>query len=435
MEGGATTLPTALANVSGPARELALRVVYSPDRAQCRSHPVAGSDLVLIGRDVSESNLRLTDPRLSRLHVRIAFDPRAQMYRVGDAGSSNGTFVNGARIDTALLRPGDVIRAGDSVLVFAEDTAQAEAERTDALARSELSLLLCGETGTGKEVLARSIHERSERTGKFVAMNCAALPRELIAAELFGHTRGAFSGAHQARPGLFMAAERGTLLLDEVGDLPLELQPALLRVLQEKRVRPVGADQEVPMSARILAASHVDLKAAVDAQRFRADLYARLAQYTIRLPALRDRRADVLALFDSLSVERGVSLALSADVAEALTLWSWPFNVRELVTLVSAACVLCRSGATIDLELLRELHPEAAANLARSRARSSASDDEPAREGILLREQLENLLKEHAGNVARVATQLGKPRSQVYRWLRTYGLSAERHRDRSGRSG
>src|SRR4029077_6812650 len=162
----------------------------------------------------------------------------------------------------------------------------------------------------------RKLHEQSGRKGPFVALNCASIPREIIAAELFGHTRGAFSGAAREREGLFRSAQGGTLLLDEIGDMPVDLQAALLRVLQERVVRPVGSDHELPVDVRVLSATHADLQHGMQSGRFRADLYARLAQGVLRLPPLRERRVELVPLLRELGRARGRELNLAAEAAE-----------------------------------------------------------------------------------------------------------------------
>jgi transcriptional regulator with GAF, ATPase, and Fis domain len=406
-----------------------LVVVHSVDRAHVGQEVALSEDFVIVGREHDGAGLCIDDPRLSRVHARFTFDARAGAYRLGDAQSKNGSFVNGQRVETALLKESDVIRMGDTLLVFkSQGLAHLRAEVL-AVAATDLTVLLCGETGTGKEVFARSIHSSSERRGKFIAVNCAGLPRELLSSEFFGHTRQAFSGASQARTGLFQAAQDGTLFLDEIGDLPLEAQAVLLRALQEKAVRPVGAELEIPVNVRVVAATHADLEANVKAGSFRADLYARLAQVVLRVPPLRARKAELLELARAIAQEQGFPLDFSADSAEALLCWNWPLNVRELQSLVRAFNVLAGGNSLLGLAYLSSTHAAIAAQIAqRVPAASSTEASPPSRSSAPNRAELEALLQAHGGKVSAVAEQLSKPRAQIYRWMKAFGLSAQRFR-------
>ena len=412
-------------------------MVHSPDLAAIgRVITLSRHDSLALGRGTENPHGLLVDTRLSRAHAMVAFDANAGQFRVTDSGSRNGTFVHGRRIESALLDPDSVIRLGGSVLVFAEsDRMKQLLERADRVADGTLSLLLLGETGTGKELLARRIHERSGRSGPFVAVNCAALPREMIAAELFGHLRGAFSGAVRERAGLFRSAQGGTLLLDEIGDMPLDLQPALLRVLQEKKVRPVGSDQEAPVDVRVLAATHNDLAEKAKAGDFRADLWARLAQMTLTIPPLRARRAELLALARTLSEAHQRKLMLSAESAEALLLWSWPLNFRELESLLALYAATATAGQPLDLEFLRGAKPELVEALTdpgpggNAEAAGSASEDSASQESLVVDEAgLRRALGEARGNLAVAARSLGISRQKLYRWLSQAGLDADSFR-------
>ncbi len=428
----ATTEPGSLSEVNQvERRSAALVVAYTPASEQLGTRVALNRDLVLLGREIETGGLCLDDRRMSRTHARFAYDTRAGMFRVGDAHSRNGTFVNGQRVDTRLLSPGDVIRAGESLLVYCElDPMDHVRKQAQTLARAGLNVLVRGETGTGKELLARSLHQQSGRSGAFIAANCASIPSDLVGAEFFGHTKNAFSGATQARKGLFMAAEGGTLLLDEVGDCPPDVQAALLRAIQEKAVRPIGAEREQAVDVRIVAATHAPLENAVERGTFRADLYARLSQATISLPPLRERTSEILPLAMEIAREAAQSLRMTPDVAEALLLWQWPLNVRELQSLVRSFLAM-HSGSELDLALLAELAPNIAAPLlARKRGEPSSSGEgntmppDPASE----RSRLKALLEAHGGNVSAVAQVLGKPRAQVYRWMKSMGLSAAKYR-------
>ncbi len=412
-------LPSAAAAKPG-----CLTVVASADATMVGRHVWIGDSSELkVGRN-PEDGLKLGDPRVSRVQFRISWDSRQGRHRFTDAGSRNGTFLNGRAVDSSVLNDGDVLRAGETLLVF--DSGDVMAERrsqASRAAKSVLPVLLQGPTGTGKELVARQIHEQSGRSGAYVPVNCAALPRELLAAELFGHTRGAFSGAGAQRAGLFAAAEGGTLFLDEIGDMPLELQPALLRAVELRTIRPVGADNEITVDVRVVAATNQNLEAACKSGRFRHDLHARLAQIVIHLPALSARRREILSLLRTLAEREGASLVIEPDAAEALMLWDWPRNVRELEALVRSLVVV-RGSTTFTLAELEALKPEVVENL---RSERSGADPSFVAEGNPLadRERLRELIERASGNISQVARELDVTRAQVYRWMKRLGLSSK----------
>jgi sigma-54-specific transcriptional regulator len=253
--------------------------------------------------------------------------------------------------DTAPL----TIRA--KALVFNDPQSRVLLDQVERLARSDATVLVTGQTGTGKELIARHIHTVSGRPGPFVAINCGAFSETLIDAELFGHESGAFTGATQARAGWFEAAHGGTLFLDEIGDLPLALQVKLLRVLQERQVVRLGSRRPVAFDVRLVAATNIDLARAVIAQHFRADLYYRLSVASVRLPALHERQADILPLADHFlgvyCARLGLRpLRLAPAAADALLAYSWPGNIRELENVIHHATIVC-VGERIELEDLR----------------------------------------------------------------------------------
>jgi sigma-54-specific transcriptional regulator len=235
-------------------------------------------------------------------------------------------------------------------LVF-EDPASLELlERVRLVAPSDATVLVQGETGTGKELVARHLHALSRRAARpFVAVNCGALPEALLDSELFGHDRGAFTGATSARGGWFEAAEGGTLFLDEIGELSLQAQVRLLRVLQEREIVRVGTRQPIPVDVRVIAATHVDLREAVEAGRFREDLFYRLSVATLRVPALRERQGDIPHLVERFLAEYRYRLGVGAvelapDAIDALLAHPWPGNVRELENVIHHALLVCPTG-------------------------------------------------------------------------------------------
>lgn len=409
----------------------ALVVVASCDTARVGTRwPLKKGAVVMLGREVPDSGLGLTDPGVSRLHAQCAWDPRREGMVLTDMQSRNGMFVDGKLVREQLLSHGSVIRIGRSVLVYSDsDPLQSTRERVQSISATDLTVLLCGETGTGKERFARLIHEASGRPGPFVAINCGGIPRDLAAAELFGHTKMAFSGATQARKGVFAAADRGTLLLDEIGDCPMDVQTALLRVLQEKAVRPVGAEHESPVQTRVLAATHQNLELAVQRGTFRTDLYARLKEATLVIPPLRTRKEELLLLAMSFAREQGADLSLSVDAAEALLCWHWPLNVRELRSLVRAFVASPPRGEELRLAYLDEHHPELARPILERTSPGAADRESGALAvGRSQRQRLRALLERHGGNVSKVAEEMGKTRAQVYRWMRSLGLSVDNFR-------
>ncbi len=272
-------------------------------------------------------------------------------------------------------------------------------------------VLVLGASGTGKEVAAAALHRLSGRAGAFVPVNCGAIAAELAEAELFGHARGALTGAADARRGLFVEADGGTLFLDEVGDMPLALQVKLLRAVEEGTVRPVGGTPR-KVDVRIVAATNAGPAA------LRDDLRARLAEWTLELVPLRRRRADVLPLFAHFATEQlGRAPRTTAELAEALLLHDWPLNVRELQKLARRCAGLAQPGSW-DLELL----PEALQRAIRER-------DAPLPEGTPRRDELEAALATARGTVARVAERFGVDRTQVYCWMRRHGIDPGEYRD------
>jgi DNA-binding NtrC family response regulator len=413
------------------------------------SVPDAGLRLVTHGERVvlgthESADLRLKDATISRFHCEV----RTEGGRVvlADLGSTNGTTVDGVPVREAYLRQGSLIGLGRAMVRFGVggDTVRLEmsgADRWGGLvgssfpmrrafavlekaAASTATVLLTGETGTGKEVAAESLHRASPRAdGPFVVVDCGAIPSELLESELFGHEKGAFTGAHAARVGAFAEADGGTLFLDEIGELAPELQPKLLRALEKREVKAVGANRHVPVDVRLVAATHRDLRAEVNASRFRSDLYYRVAVLEVRLPPLRERLDDLPALVDALlqrlapRATGDLAFLRAPEFLAELARHDWPGNVRELRNHLERCLALREStplarGSTVAPSSLDELvHPE----LELREARETWTAE-------LERRYVEQALQASGGNVTAAARTAGIDRIHLHRLLRKHGL-------------
>jgi two-component system, NtrC family, response regulator AtoC len=298
----------------------------------------------------------------------------------------------------------------------------------ERIAHSEASVLITGETGTGKELAAQAIHDQGPRSKRpFVAVNCAAMPEALLESELFGHARGAFTDARSSRAGLFQRADGGTLLLDEVGDMPLPLQVKLLRALQERVVRPVGADGETPVDVRVIAATHQDLQRAVEEGRFREDLYYRIDVIHVETPPLRARGNDVLLLaqhfVESFATRAGKGVrGLSSGVARRLVEYDWPGNVRELRNCIERAVALTDHDQLIVEDLPPRLRSYEAPTPPTPNEATGSPEDPDAFLSLadLERRHVQHVLRAVGGNKARAARILGLDRKTLYRRLEQY---------------
>ena len=427
-----STSPAGLGAAAGP-RVRWLVQVWAPGRPTGAPGDgwLLGTTPWTLGREPGPGGIELADGSVSRRHAELSYQPSLGVFQVNDLGSKNGTGVDGGLLsagEVEHLHDNAVLRLGDSLFVYSElsvprgmptrppepgsSLRRAPVEAlADRAAPSDLPILVLGPTGAGKELLAERIHARSGRPGRLVAVNCAGLNRDLLGSELFGHVRGAFSGATVSRKGLFSEAHCGTLFLDEVAELPPAQQAALLRAVQDKRIRPVGADRDHAVDVRIVAATHQDLEALQQDGRFREDLLGRLAGVTLELPSLALRRVEVLPLFGHFIGAEAPPLTLEA--AEALLLYDWPRNVRELMQAAKALKLFAADVDCLDLPLL----PTAVQRRAR-RAPSARDGEAPNAR------QLVDLLRAHRGNVAAVARALGLHRQQLYRQLERHGLEA-----------
>jgi DNA-binding NtrC family response regulator len=428
----------------GTVTVAALFVVIDAGRPRASTrHLLRGVGRVVIGRgreyaarrERDELVLELPDPHLSLQHAAVVREVGGWVLR--DLGSKNGVKLGGERVAERQIESGDWIELGETFLRFrmlkvpaaaADDLVGAERGsvvpvvehslgRLVEVAPSAVSVLLLGESGAGKEVAARLVHERSGRPGQFVAVNCAGIVDTLAAATLFGHRRGAYTGAIDDRPGAIRASHHGTLLLDEVADLPAATQGVLLRVLQEREVVPVGDTVPVPVDVRFIAATLRDLARDVDAGRFRVDLYARLAGLRITLPPLRERIEDLGTLITSFLARHapGRELGLSPAAASTLCRHRWPLNVRELDQAIAAAVAVARTDR-IGVEDL----PDHIRELARAAMPASTR-----------REELLALLRDYRGNLAAVARALNTSRAQVHRLLRRFKLDPHEYRQQT----
>lgn len=407
--------------------------------------------------DLAGQVFAVDDVHASRPHARLLRTTNG--LELIDLGSKNGTFVDGERVRRRTLHDGALIEVGRTIFLYraAVDVSVARslpvslrADKLPSLATaapvmaalfslvervapSTVPVLLLGETGTGKEAIARRVHSLSRRAGSFIAVNCGALPADLVESELFGARRGAYSGSVVDRAGFVRSAAGGTLFLDEVGDLPLPAQAALLRVLQEREVVPVGSSEPIAVDFRLIAATHRDLTAMVQAGAFRQDLRARLAGVTLELPALRHRREDVGLLLSAFAREHRLATRLSVHTARMLLGAPLPGNVRALQRAFEGALVRATDPegcGVLEPRHFPELFDDDKAGAAlRSGPGSSAIGDVlDAPSDDTLGRHLRELLTDHHGNVAAVARALGKQRTQVYRWIARYRLAPERFR-------
>jgi transcriptional regulator with PAS, ATPase and Fis domain len=397
--------------------------------------------------------IHIPDPVMSSDHgclVQIAGTWRLEAPR-----SKNGAVVDGRQTRVTRIDPGAVIQLGHTILLFERATVGDEADLDvlaaplagpraelvtldrrlaasvadlERVAMTDVPVLLLGETGTGKEVVARAIHALSRRKGELVAVNCGAIPSALIESELFGHKKGSFSGASTDRLGHLRAADRGTLVLDEIGELPPAAQTALLRALQQREVVPVGESLPVPVNLRVIAATHRDLQGMIQDDRFREDLYGRLLGVTITLPPLRERRFDLGILIHMLlrRIDTAGRARITPHAARSLFAYTWPRNIRELERALVGGLARSADGL-IDLEHL----PEA--------IRASDNSDQPASvagpvsapvspEDDALRAEIIAALDRHGGNVTAAAKELGKHREQLHRWARRLGINLDSFR-------
>jgi DNA-binding NtrC family response regulator len=418
-------------------------MVSDKERLRCGAHP--GNDLVLV-----------EDRTASRHHFEIQFTERG--YLLVDLGSTNGTFLDGRRIERAYLSPGSQIRAGSSMLTFAplDEEVTIEPDRDSELcgmvgqsmkmrqifglikkiAPMDVSVIIQGETGTGKELVARAIHELSSRTkGPMEVLDCGAIPPNLIESELFGHEKGAFTGALAGRPGAFERAHGGTIFLDELGELRLDLQPKLLRVLENREVRRVGGNDVIEVDCRVIAATNRDLVKEIQAGNFREDLYFRLSVITVQLPPLRQRRDDIplilkQALADPELVGKHGKKRFSAEALGLLMSYAWPGNVRELMNVLSHVLTFSEGEEVLASHLPPRVRGQAREGPLPFNEHLSFKD---AKEQLLEnfeREYVTSVLTRCEGNLSRAARESGLHRKSIERLVKKYQLDTKQMKSR-----
>jgi DNA-binding NtrC family response regulator len=417
-----------------------LLIVKGPDKGES----IAIGDLAMTVGSGPGNEVLLSDPTISRKHCII--EPRAEGVIVRDLGSTNGSFVQGARFQELTLGFGTEVTIGQTVLKYVpseealellpsdEETYGSLAGRDPKLrklfrlladvASSDATVLIEGETGTGKELFAEEIHRHSaRRDGPFIVFDCGAVPKELIESALFGHLRGAFTGAVTDRPGAFEEADGGTLFLDEIGELAPEVQPALLRALDKRAVRPVGGTTYNQVSVRVVAATNRNLRAEIAAKRFREDLYYRLAVVRMHVPPLRERPDDIPLLVEHFARQfsGGRKLDVSREELERLRHHTWPGNVRELRNVIERACALTH-GDQLEID---EAFDEKVAGGAAS---GTVNIDLPFKEAKAQiidnfeREYIRAQLKRHEGNLSAAARSAEVDRKHFRELLRKHGL-------------
>jgi DNA-binding NtrC family response regulator len=453
--------------------------IAQPDRRQihirkgkltCISGPDAGTswtvegDLTRIG-SLKENAVVLRDTTVSRRHAEIVRTPEGVLLR--DSGSTNGTFVGNMRVREVFLTPETRFKVGKSVMVFTPEDEVIEIEpsssdRLDSLvgrsyamrevfgliervAPTDLTVLITGETGTGKELASRAVHNLRRRAGGPLRIfDCGAAPENLIESELFGHAKGAFTGAIQERAGLFETADGGTVFLDEIGELPIDLQPKLLRVLEQRQVKRVGSTRTFKVDVRVVAATNRDLRQEVAEGRFREDLYYRLNVVELKLPPLRERLVDLALLIDHLlkraAYNPGVT-GISTEVQQLFEAYHWPGNVRELNNVIERALPFT-DGPNVTLEALPEALRAARNQKSGTPAAAQPSNWQPDAMGLsgesmtdmpfkdakekliegFEREYLIDLLERYGGNISRAARAADMDRKSITRLLKKHGI-------------
>jgi DNA-binding NtrC family response regulator len=442
-------------------RRCRLEVVGGPDKGLVRE---VEAPVIRVGARRG-NDVQLSDSKVSGLHCEIRLDNRG--YRLCDLDSTNGTFVSSYRVNDVYIPPGTQITVGGSKVVFEPLGESVEVElakedrlcsmvgrsvkmrelfaRVQKLATTDATVLISGETGTGKELVAEALHDLSPRDkGPFVVVDCSSIAQNLIESELFGHERGAFTGAVSAHAGAFERANGGTLFLDEIGELPLTMQPKLLRALEHKRVRRIGGAKEISVNIRVVAASNRDLGVEVNRGRFREDLFYRLAVARVHVPALRDRLEDIPLLVDHFLdiTPDAEGTELEPATIDLMMKHDWPGNVRELRNVIERAVLLAEkpTSAASFGRAPEESTDSSSSTTARTpapameptgRERLSVAVDtgipfKKAKQELVTtfeRKYIETLLEEHSGNISAAARAAGIDRMSIHKMLNRLGLN------------
>ncbi len=444
--------PSSRAGPNHPPCLIRFYPLGQPQRFGCYA---LGPGSTTVGRD-HDCSIVIDDVGVSRRHAVVEFG--AGKVTIADAASANGVIVGTKRLTESVLTGGEVVRLGDTFFRFCASgpmpqTGEIELHTTGIVsgysldgvralltqaAQNELTVMILGETGTGKDLAAEYLHCAGRRhDGPFVAVNCAALPPTIVESELFGHAKGAFTGATVDAIGLMRQAHGGTLFLDEIGEIPLPVQSKLLRVLQDRQVRPVGASRASPIDVRVVCATNRDVGALVRAGEFRADLYARMAEIVVQMPSLRQRIEDLPLLAQHFLEKHGAQqMRVSAPAIELLCSRLWPLNVRGLETAVRRGLMLGADATVLDAEQFPEdplgewvpkPHSRRTFDVPASvRSSKQTHPAEPDVDPRVLR--LIEVLRKHQGDVDEVAKELKLSRSQVYRRAKNGGIDPSRFR-------
>jgi transcriptional regulator with GAF, ATPase, and Fis domain len=421
-----------------------LYVGAGPDKGKSA---VVGPEPIVVGSE-QDCDLVLTDRSVSRRHAEVV--RRGEFVIVRDLGSTNGTFYHDARVGEVFVPLGGEVSFGKSKVKIVPEEVQVEPKPilddrlgpliggdlrmreifslVEDIAPTDVTVVIEGETGTGKELVAKAIHDRSLRASKpFVVFDCSNQPKDLIESALFGHVKGAFTGATAQRAGAFERAHAGTIFLDELGEFTLDLQPKLLRVLESREVQKVGGDGYDPVDVRVIAATNRNLKAEVRAGRFREDLYYRLAVVKIVLPPLRERLSDIPRLVDHFIGMSGGAFSVDPSCFSALKAHSWPGNVRELKNVVDRASALSRGKKNVDLARFMHEPDEAAPRPVVPAVDKQLSFKEAKTRVVADFESqyIHALLREHGNNISLAAREAGIDRKHFKDLMRKHGIEAK----------